>query len=83
MKERFHRGNDNMCINELSEQFEIQGCFIIKVWKDDISDYEILAKGKDFELDKLEINEEILEKEITYMFANDGVLNIEVKDIEE
>ena len=62
---------------------KIQGCFIIKVWKDDISDYEILAKGKDFELDKLEINEEILEKEITYMFANDGVLNIEVKDIEE
>lgn len=72
-----------MCINELSEQFEIQGCFIIKVRKDDISDYEILAKGKDFELDKLEINEEILEREITYMFANDGVLNIEVKDIEE
>lgn len=72
-----------MCINELSEQFEIQGRFIIKVWKDDISDYEILAKGKDFELDKLEINEEILEREITYMFANDGVLNIEVKDIEE
>lgn len=72
-----------MCINELSEQFEIQGYFIIKVWKDDISDYEILAKGKDFELDKLEINEEILEREITYMFANDGVLNIEVKDIEE
>lgn len=72
-----------MCINELSEQFEIQGCFIIKVCKDDISDYEILAKGKDFELDKLEINEEILEREITYMFANDGVLNIEVKDIEE
>ena len=72
-----------MCINELSEQFEIQGCFIFKVWKDDISDYEILAKGKDFELDKLEINEEILEREITYMFANDGVLNIEVKDIEE
>ena len=72
-----------MCFNELSEQFEIQGCFIIKVWKDDISDYEIQAKGKDFELDKLEINEEILEREITYMFANDGVLNIEVKDIEE
>lgn len=72
-----------MCINELSEQFEIQGHFIIKVWKDDISDYEILAKGKDFELDKLEINEEILERETTYMFANDGVLNIEVKDIEE
>ena len=40
-------------------------------------------KEKILTLDKLEINEEILEREITYMFANDGVLNIEVKDIEE
>lgn len=68
-----------MCIRELCEQFEIQGMFHIKAWKDEIDDYKTLAKGEDFEYDKYKIDEDILEKKITYMFAIDGVLNIEVE----
>ncbi len=68
-----------MSIRELNDQFEIQGMFHIKVWKDEISDYETLAKGEDFECDRWDIDEDILERKITYMFAVDGVLNIEVE----
>ena len=68
-----------MCIRELIEQFEIQGMFHIKVWNDDISDYETLAEGNEFEWDRWGINEEVLERKITYMYAVDGVLNIEVE----
>lgn len=68
-----------MCIRELDEQFEIQGMFHIKVWKDELSDYETLAKGKDFECDRWEIDEDVLERKIAYMYAVDRVLNIEVE----
>ena len=68
-----------MCIRELNEQFEIQGMFHIKVWKDEVSDYETLAKGENFEFDRCDIDEDILEREITYMYSLDGVLNIEVE----
>ena len=68
-----------MCIRELNEQFEIQGMFHIKVWNDDVFDYETLAEGNEFEWDGFNIDEEILERKITYMYAVDGVLNIEVE----
>lgn len=68
-----------MCIRELNEQFEIQGAFRIKVWNNEIFYYETLAKGEDFECDRWNIDEDILERKITYMFAIDGVLHIEVE----
>ena len=68
-----------MCIRELIDQFEIQGGFIIKFWEDDSIDYITFAKGDDFECDKWDIDEEILERKISYMYAVDGVLNIEVE----
>jgi hypothetical protein len=68
-----------MCIRELIEQFEIQGAFIIKMWDDGVCDYTTLAHGKDFECDKWNIVEEIFERKITYMYAIDGMLNIEVE----
>ncbi len=67
-----------MTIQDLIGQFEIQGAFHIKVWDDDIYDYVTLAKGGDFECDKWDIADEILERKITYMYAVDGVLNIEL-----
>lgn len=68
-----------MSIRELNDQFEIQGAFHIKVWNDDIWDYETLIKGTDFEIDRWEIDEDILERKITYMYAVDGILIIEVE----
>ena len=69
-----------MCIRELLDQFEIQGAYHIKVWKDDVEEYATLADGIDFEYKYDEINEDILERRITYMYAVDGVLVIEVED---
>lgn len=68
-----------MCIRELIDQFEIQGRFIIKTWEDDACDCVTLAKGYDFECEKWDIDEEILERKITYMYVIDDVLNIEVE----
>ena len=68
-----------MSIKDLIDQFEIQGAFCIKEW-----DYEkeyciILAEGRDFECDKYDIDDAILNRNITYMYAVDGVLNFEVE----
>lgn len=68
-----------MCIRELLDQFDIQGAYIIKVWNDNVVDYETLANGSDFECDHWDMMEDILERKITYMYAVDGVLNIEVE----
>ena len=68
-----------MCIRELIDQFEIQGVFIIKVFDNDEWDCVTLAKGSDFECDRWNIDEEILERKISYMYAVDGCLNIEVE----
>lgn len=68
-----------MCIRELDEQFEIQGAFIIKMWDDEACDYVTLAHGRDFECDRWDVAEEIFERKIAYMYAVDGVLNIEVE----
>jgi hypothetical protein len=69
-----------MNIAELLEQFEIQGRYIIKVWKDDLEAYIMLAEGNNFEYEKWELKWKILKRKITYMYANDGVLVIEVED---
>lgn len=72
-----------MCIRELIDQFEIQGAYHIRAWKNNIDDYITLAKGEDFECEKWDIDEDILERKITYMYAIDGILIIELEDIEE
>ena len=68
-----------MCIKNLMEQFEIEGAFRIKVWDEEIEDYVTLSEGSDFRYENTDIDEEILEREITYMYAVDGMLNIEVE----
>ena len=69
-----------MCIRELNDQFEIQGAFCIRVWYDEDFDYITLAKGSDFEIDRWDISDEIMECKIAYMYAVDGVLNIELEN---
>ena len=68
-----------MSIFELLNYFEIQGGFHIKKWSYADNDYITIAKGNDFESDKYNITEKMLDKKITYMYAVDGVLNIEVE----
>ena len=68
-----------MTIQDLIDQFEIQGIYTIKAWDDSVDDCVILNEGNDFELDKWNINEEILNKKVTYMYAIDSVLYIEVE----
>lgn len=69
-----------MSITDLMENFEIQGMYHIKKWDNDNDVYVTLAEGMDFEIDYYNfIKEEYLEAEITYMYAIDKVLNIEVR----
>lgn len=68
-----------MCIRELDDQFEIQGAFIIKMWDDETNDCVILATGNDFECDKWDIDEDIMERKISYMYAVNGMMNFEVE----
>ena len=68
-----------MTIQELIDQFDIQGAFHIKRWDDDLCDCVTLAKGTDFECDKWKIEEDILYKKIEYLYAVDGVLNFEIE----
>lgn len=68
-----------MTIQDLIDQFEIQGAYCIKRWKDDCDDYAVLAEGKDFEYEKWELKDDCLNFKISYMYAVDGVLNIELE----
>ena len=68
-----------MCIREMNDQFEIQGAYHIKKWNDTICDCVTVAKGSDFECDRWDIDDDIMESKIAYMYAIDGVLNIEVE----
>lgn len=67
-----------MTIQDLIDQFEIQGAYCIKRYDDEKEDCVILADGHDFECEHYDIADEILNSEITYMYAVDGVLNIEL-----
>lgn len=68
-----------MTIQDLIDQFEIQGAYRIKEWSYREDDYIILAKGSDFECEYWTIANSVKERKITYMYAVNGVLNIEVE----
>ena len=68
-----------MTIQNLIDNFTIQGAFCIKEWDWEEEDYIILASGNDFECDYFDIADSILESGISYMYAIDGVMTIEVE----
>lgn len=68
-----------MTIQDLIEQFEIQGGFCIKRYDYEKDDIIILAEGHDFECEYYDIAVDIMDSRITYMYAVDGCLNIEVE----
>lgn len=68
-----------MTLQDLIDQFEIQGAYCIKRWVDARSDYAVLEEGKDFECEKWNLKEDCLNEKISYMYAVDGVLHIELE----
>ena len=68
-----------MTIRDLIDQFDIQGAYCIKRWRTDWDDYAKFAEGKDFECDKWKLKADCLDERISYMYALDGVLNIEIE----
>ena len=69
-----------MTIQELIDNLTIQGAFRVYRWNYEENDAEVLAEGNDFECDQFDIKEIDLDKKIVYMYAVDGVLNIEVEN---
>ena len=68
-----------MTIKDLTEQFSIQGAYHIKAWNDVTETYITIASGTDFEMEYYVIENKCFDLKITYMYAVDGVLNIEVE----
>ena len=68
-----------MTIQDLIDQFEIQGAYCIKEYDCETEDCIVLADGHDFECEYWKIDDEIKNSRISYMYAVDGVLNIEVE----
>ena len=68
-----------MTIQDLIDQFEIQGGYCIKEYDWEKEDCIVLAEGHNFECEKWKIDDGILNSRISYMYAVDGVLNIEVE----
>lgn len=68
-----------MTIQDMINQFDIQGAYCIKMYDYSIDTIVVLAEGHDFDCEYYDINDECLNMNITYMYAVDGVLNIEVE----
>lgn len=68
-----------MSIYELLDQLTIQGGYVIKYWDDKICDTVTVAAGSDFEYEHWEIDDKIKTADISYMYAIDGILNIEIE----
>ena len=58
-----------MTIRDLMEQIRIQGAFQIKKWNDTEETYIMLTEGSMFEEEYCDIEEDILDMEIKYMYA--------------
>ena len=58
-----------MTIRDLMEQgIRIQGAFQIKEWSDAEDTYIILSEGSEFEFESSDVEDEILDMEIKYMY---------------
>mgnify|MGYP003455485550 CR=1 FL=1 len=68
-----------MTIQDLIDQFEIQGAYCIKEYDCEKEDCIVLAEGHDFECEHTSIDEQYLNCNITYMYVVNGALNIEVQ----
>ena len=68
-----------MTIRDMINQFEIQGAFCIKLIENDGWTCTTIAEGHNFDCEYYDISDDILERNIVYMYALDGKINIEVE----
>lgn len=68
-----------MSIRELLDQFGIEGKFIVTTWNEKTEEDIILSEGEQFEYQIWNDENGVLDKKIVCMYANNGVLNIEVE----
>jgi hypothetical protein len=69
-----------MTIKDLIDQFEIQGAYRIRYWDEITEEIVTVAEGHDFDCEYYDIDNKYLYMNITYMYAVDGILNIEVTE---
>jgi hypothetical protein len=59
-----------MTIRDLMEQgIRIQGAFQIKEWNEEESTYIMLSEGSQFEYESCDIDDDVLDMEIKYLYA--------------
>lgn len=68
-----------MTLYDLLQTCNIQGSYIIKAWDDRKDDYIVLQCGTDAEIELYNLSAYITDCRINYIYAVDGVLNIELK----
>ena len=68
-----------MTIQDMIDQFEIQGAYCIKGYNLEEENCIVLESGHDFECEHWKIDNCILNGKISYMYAVNGILNIEIE----
>lgn len=66
-----------LTIQDLIERFEIQGAYKVIVYDDKTDKQMVVAEGYEIRFSQME--DKYLDAEITYMYADDNVLVIEIK----
>ena len=67
-----------LSIRDLIEQFEIQGAYKVMSYSEETNDLTTVAEG--YEIKPFKIEDKYLDAEITYMYADDNTLIIEIND---
>lgn len=68
-----------MTIDNLVDQMTMQGAYCIKQWHEEDNDCVVLEEGRDFESEWYKFSDMVMNTKISYMYAVDGVLNIELE----
>jgi len=68
-----------LTIRDLTKQFEVQGAYQIATYDNETDERIILAEG--YEVGFSKIKDEYLDTEISYMYAEDNTLIIEISFI--
>ncbi len=65
-----------LTIQDLLDQFEIQGAYKVVAYNGETDEATIVAEG--YELKNFQIDDKYVDAEITYMYAEDNTLVIEI-----
>lgn len=67
-----------LTIQDLIDQFEIQGAYKVVTYNDETSEQIVVAEG--YEIRPFKIEDKYLYAEIAYMYAEDNTLIIEINN---